>query len=317
MMRFSLFLSLVVSSNLLFAQFDPPAGQAGSHAIVYDSPLFMDWAVFASPQVSWANIMDTTLGKANTGNANAVLGPALSNGVLSLGDGGSVILQFNSSIFNGDGYDFAVFENSFSDDFLELAFVEVSSDGVNFVRFPATSYTQTEIQVDTFGLLDATKINNLAGKYRAGFGTPFDLEELMGNPLLDVNRITHIKIIDVVGSIQPQYATYDQYGNIINDPFPTPFPQSGFDLDAVGVIHSNITAVSETEKDIFTYQFINQQIIFSQKFSQANVYDALGRLLGSFWQDKVIYLEGMEANMLFVQVMNDENEMQTIKIMNP
>ena len=34
------------------------------------------------------------------------------------------------------------------------------------------------------------------------------------------------------------YASYDSQGNIINDPFPTPFETGGFDLDAIGVIHS-------------------------------------------------------------------------------
>jgi len=59
------------------------------------------------------------------------------------------------------GFDFAVFENSFNDSFLELAFVEVSSDGINFVRFPATSNTQTDVQITGFGTIDPTYINNL------------------------------------------------------------------------------------------------------------------------------------------------------------
>ena len=67
--------------------------------------------------------------------------------------------------------------------------------------------------------------------------TPFDLEELAFEIALDINHITHLKIIDVVGSIDPNYGSYDHLGNLINDPFPTPYPSSGFDLDAVGVIH--------------------------------------------------------------------------------
>jgi hypothetical protein len=132
-----------------------------------------------------------------------------------------------------------VFENSFDGLFLELAVVEVSSNGIDFVRFAAHSLTDTTIQKGTFDLLDATQLNNLAGKYRAGFGTPFDLQELAGNPLLDLQNITHIKVIDVVGSLAEKFATRDAYGNKINDPFPTPFESSGFDLDAIGVIHQN------------------------------------------------------------------------------
>jgi hypothetical protein len=115
---------------------------------------------------------------------------------------GSAILTFQNPISNGTGFDFAIFENSFNDVFLELAFVEVSSDGVNYIRFPATSNTQTTTQIGPFDNTgDATKLNNLSGKYRAQYGTPFDLQELTGNPLLNINAITHIKIIDVVGSI--------------------------------------------------------------------------------------------------------------------
>jgi hypothetical protein len=43
--------------------------------------------------------------------------------------------------------------------------------------------------------------------------------------------------VDVVGSITPAYATYDSQGNMVNDPWPTPYSSSGFDLDAVGVIN--------------------------------------------------------------------------------
>ena len=81
----------------------------------------------------------------------------------------------------------------------------------------------------------ANDINNLAGKYRAGYGTPFDLEELAGTPGLDVNNITHVRIVDVVGSLG-SHASHDSSGRVINDPYPTNFPTGGFDIDAVGVI---------------------------------------------------------------------------------
>lgn len=135
--------------------------------------------------------------------------------------------------------------------FLELAFVEVSSDGVNFFRFPATSNTQITTQIGPFDNTgDATKINNLAGKYRAQYGTPFDLQELIGLVGLDINNITHIKIIDVVGSINPLFATYDINNNPINDPFPTGFASGGFDLDAVGVIHQQATGLHDLNNGV-------------------------------------------------------------------
>jgi len=178
-----------------------------------------------------------------------VIGIAGTNGVVSLGDGGSAICTFQYPIKNGIGNDFAVFENSFDDTFLELAFVEVSSDGINFVRFPSHSLTDTTLQTNTFGTTDATKINNLAGKYRSSYGTPFDLQELSSNPILNINYITHVKIIDVVGSVNKQYAKRDSYNNMINDPWPTPFPNGGFDLDAIGVIHQN-TSVGLKENNL-------------------------------------------------------------------
>src|SRR5262249_13856862 len=68
--------------------------------------------------------------------------------------------------------------------------------------------------------------------------TPFDLAELAGtSPLLDVNNVQFVRLLDVVGTINPQYATLDGQGNIVNDPWPTAFGSSGFDLDAVGVIN--------------------------------------------------------------------------------
>jgi hypothetical protein len=242
----SLLLALILPL-MVNGQFAPPAGQPGSTAIYKDSLVFVNWATHCSVNRGWMNIADTTLGKADVGDSSMACGPAGTNGVVSLGDGGSTVLTFDHPITNGSSWDFAIFENSFSDTFLELGFVEVSSDGTNYYRFPATSLTDTSVQVTAFGSVDATKINNLAGKYRALYGTPFDLDELSGQLGLDINHITHVRIIDVVGSIDKQYASYDFYGHAINDPWPTPFNSSGIDLDAVGVIHQYMTSVKEND----------------------------------------------------------------------
>ncbi len=236
------------------AQFPPPAGQPGSTAIFKDSSIFLGWATGCTVHRGYIEISDTSIvylgdNKANFGADTSALGKA-NDSPVSLGDGGVAVVTFDKPVTNGPGYDFAVFENGLNDSFLELAFVEVSSDGVNFFRFPSVSNTQTTHQVPPFGITDATKIDNLAGKYRVQFGTPFDLETLSGIPGLDINRITHIKIIDVVGCIQPAYATYDSKGNIVNDPWPTPFNTCGFDLDAVGVIHF---AYSTEDQSVFLY----------------------------------------------------------------
>jgi hypothetical protein len=227
-----------------FAQFPPGAGYPGTTAIHKDSSVFVGWASNCMVERGWVKITDPSMGKATSGTPEMAIGKSGSSGLVSFGDGGIAVLTFKAAIFNGPGWDFAVFENAF-DDFLELAFVEVSSDGINFYRFPATSLTDTAIQTGTFGLTDPTKINNLAGKYDLFYGTPFDLEELKDEPGLDVDNITHVKIIDVVGSIDPAYASRDAAGRMINDPWPTPFPQGGFDLDAIGVIHQKPLSISQ------------------------------------------------------------------------
>jgi len=122
--------------------------------------------------------------------------------------------------------------------FLELAFVEVSSNGNDFIRFPAVSLTQTTTQVGSFGALDPTNLDNLAGKYRGGFGTPFDLAQVAGlSPLVDVDHIHFVRILDDVGSINPVLGRQDSLGNLVNDPYPTVFASGGFDLDGVAVMN--------------------------------------------------------------------------------
>ncbi|MGN6647668.1 MAG: DUF4465 domain-containing protein [Cytophaga sp.] len=214
---------------------------------------------------SWANACTVTRGYQNIATAGALASvgadtdgtlKAGANGVVSLGDNGTAILEFPAPVKNGAGPDFAVFENGFdigTNQFLELAFVEVSSDGVHYVRFPSISKTNAAVQTASFGALDAALLYNLAGKYVASYGTPFDLEELKNNPLLDVNNITHVKIIDVIGSIDPAYATRDSLGNPVNDPYTTEFASGGFDLDAVGVINQNdlATSVSYASEPLF------------------------------------------------------------------
>ncbi|WP_206108092.1 PEP-CTERM sorting domain-containing protein [Paludisphaera soli] len=226
------------------ADFDPQIGQPGSKGIAATSPLFQGWATsVAGFERGPQNAANPAGPLANVGTPENALGDP-SSGLVSLGDGGSITLGFDAPIADGAGADFAVFENGFLASagsflaYLELAFVEVSTDGVNFFRFAATSLTQTSTQVGGFGMLDARDLDNLAGKYVAGYGTGFDLAELAGvSPLLDVRNVNFVRIVDVVGSIDPAYGSYDSLGNLVNDPYATPFGSSGFDLTGVGVIN--------------------------------------------------------------------------------
>jgi hypothetical protein len=229
------------------AQFAPPVGQIGTTAIYKDSSAFVSWASSGIVEFGYQDISLPSNGYANVGDSSSAFGVAGTSGVVSLGDGGYAIMQFDNLIIDEPGPDFAVFENSFDDQFLELAFVEVSSDGTNFFRFPAVSNTDTLNQTNSFGYTDATKIHNLAGKYRGLYGTPFDLDEIADNILLNKQAISHVKIIDVVGCIQNQYCTRDVNKHKINDPWPTAFGSGGFDLDAIGVIHQKPVGINELQ----------------------------------------------------------------------
>jgi hypothetical protein len=240
------------------AQYAPQAGVSGTTAIPASSPLFIGWATGCTVQRGYQDITDPGQGYVSAGTDNNGSGPA--NGtIVSLGDSGIAVLSFSGSIFNGPGPDFAVFENGFSDPsdpemaFLELAFVEVSSDGLNYFRFPAHSLTPLSSQVPMAGVfMDAKLINNFAGKYIANFGTPFDLDELSGLTGLDINNITHIRLVDVIGALSSLHGSIDSAGNIINDPYPSAIPTGGFDLDAVGVIHMNTNSVSGPGKRTYS-----------------------------------------------------------------
>lgn len=229
----------------------PPAGMVGTTAIHKDSSIFVGWSANCSVQRGYVQITDTTQGKASAGATTSVSGKA-DGQIVSLGDSGVAIITLTDFVTDGAGHDFAIFENGFSNTFLELAFVEVSSDGVNYVRFPNYYTDQDTIQITTFGAVDATHVHNLAGKYRANFGTPFDLADIPDTNILDKFNISHIKIIDVIGSID--YPSFDSEGRKINDPFPTNFASGGFDLDAVGIINVSLTSsINELANEISIY----------------------------------------------------------------
>jgi hypothetical protein len=237
MTRITCFITILAVSAGMNAQYAPPAGQPGTTAIHRDSSAIKAWAAACTVTRGLQDASDPQLGPASAGTAQNAAGKS-DGTTVSLGDGGVAICTFSKPITNGPGPDFVVFENGVTDTFLELGFVDVSSDGVNFVRFKSHSLSDTVTQTGGFDATDATKLNNFAGKYRAGFGTPFDLQELASAATINTNAITHVRITDVVGGLGAQYCSRDGFGNKVNDPWPTPFPSSGFDLDAVGVINA-------------------------------------------------------------------------------
>ena len=198
------------------------------------------------------------------------LGPA-DGATVSLGDldsaailgetaPGSIVVSFQATIVDGPGADFAVFENAgaFFDShdvdfiFAELAFVEVSSNGSDFARFPATSLN-IEVDPNTpdpnhdqihtpfgrdFAGINTTNVNNLAGVHPMLTGTPFDLSDLATHTLVtqgtvDLNGIQFIRFVDIPG----EGSFTDSLENPILDAWKT-VESGGFDLDAVGAINA-------------------------------------------------------------------------------
>ena len=312
-------LMLVMVPVALWAQFAPAQDKPGTTAMHADSSAFVGWATGVEVVHGPMNIANPGLGVtgANYPDENALGYPEGTFGVVCLGDGGMATLTFASPICNDNGPDFAVFENGFANAVdpdswaLELAFVEVSSDGEHFFRFPAYSNTQTTTQLGNGGTIDPSQIHNLASKYGAMYGTPFDLDEVEDNPLLDKSRITHVRVVDVVGCIDSLYASYDCQGHVINDPWPTPFASSGFDLDAVGVIHDLahfdtpenveevvsvypnpvkgvLTVKAKDLQSVEIYNLVGQQVMVSSE----SVLD-LGSLTEGIYFVRIICEEGM------------------------
>ena len=264
------------------AQFPGPAGQPGSTAINKNDPAIIAWCTNCKVHRGPQNIAVAGSPPASTGDSSAVIGAAQLNGVVSLGDGGTAVCYFQQAITNGPGDDFAVFENSFSDTYLEFAFVEVSSDGIHFFRFPNQSTQDTVIQIGPYDTCNTRQINFLAGKYRSGFGTPFDLEALKGIAGLDVNYIICVRIVDCVGSIDKKYGQRDSFGHLINDPWPTDFASSGFDLDAVGVMHTvplSITELTIQNKNYISLYKLNELMENSDFTGPFQMMDITGRVV--------------------------------------
>ncbi|WDN89829.1 hypothetical protein BuS5_02797 [Desulfosarcina sp. BuS5] len=225
---FFVLLILVFTAGTAFAgPYAPAAGQTGSTAIHMDDTSFVSWAT------GWENYVVGTNVDLTWQTPEKAIGKAVGTSfdIVSLGRGGEITMTFGSAISNGAGYDFAVFENSFNDTFLELGYVEVSSNGTDFFRFDNDSLTSGP--VGGFGGVDPTDITGLASKYKQGYGTPFDLAELDGITGLDLNNIGYVKILDIIGD-----GTYlDTSGDVIYDPYPTS-GSAGVDLDAIGVMNA-------------------------------------------------------------------------------
>ncbi|MFO0744317.1 MAG: hypothetical protein U1F43_01415 [Myxococcota bacterium] len=217
--------------------FPRSADAADSDAIAADDPRIVAWAAGWSEPVAWGTDLSPGLfGAVGPNDPRCALGPASGEpfDTASLGNGGALAMVLPYALGDAPGPDFAIFENGFSDQFLELAYVEVSSDGVHFARFDSVASGMTPL--GPYDTLDASRVAGLAGRYRADYGTPFDLDDLRYHPLvqsgvLDLAAVTHVRVVDIIGDGTAR----DSFGNPIYDPTPT-HGTAGFDLDAIAVL---------------------------------------------------------------------------------
>jgi hypothetical protein len=172
--------------------------------------------------------------------------------VVSLGVDGTLTLGFDVTIADGPGADLVVSENGFfvgPDVFSEVMFVEVSTDGVTFARFP-NNYGLPPGSLPPFGGAPIGAYRGLAGgipvfanvdtntidpfnPVESG-GEAFDLVELANDPAVlsgavDLNAIHFVRLHDVVAG-----SSDDSDGDKIYD---NGGDNGNADLDSVAVIH--------------------------------------------------------------------------------
>lgn len=286
----------------------PAAGQVGSTAIHKDSSIISNWAISCSVTRGYRQIDHPEYGYVNFGSEAEAIGQAEGNSlnIVSLGDGGSAVLTFNPPIKNGPGFDFAIFENGFQDNYMEFAFVEVSSNGIDYFRFPSFSETPLVPQISNASYGNCQYIHNLAGKYRQGYGTPFDLDDLDSVSALDLNSISFVRLIDVVGSVDLNYGTNDSQGNLINDPFPTNFDSGGFDLDGVAVINQGELSISKQQltSGIYPNPFVDVIHFQGNKGAKINVYSVSGIEVFSGYLDNsnTAYLGHLNSGIYYMMI---------------
>lgn len=215
-------------------------------AIPSSSPLFTEWAnAIDASRTYFAPRGSTTITSTGVNSLGDLDAAQIANG----DSPGFLTVTFPRGVRNSSGPDFAVFENGFAFGtpnglFAEFAYVEVSSNGTHFARFPSISTNVAPVQGSgAFAGFDVSNVYNLAGKHASGFGTPFDLSQLSSDPLVlggqvNLANIQFVKLVDIPGN----GAFKDSLGNGILDNWPTT-GSGGFDFQlpagkGVGVINA-------------------------------------------------------------------------------
>ncbi len=278
-----LFAGLLLYAATMCAQFDGAVGTEGCRAVGISDSRIQSWAFGVRVKKGFTSPNGTTKVSYGTPDMAQGVPDGTTTTAISLGYGGEALITFDRPIYDGAGADFAVFENGYGSTFLELAFVEVSSDGEHFFRFAATSLSSGTNDVQ------AQYYNNLAGKYEVGYGTPFDLSDLEDDALLDKNNIRFVRLIDVNEGVDT-----DAQGNVIYDSPGAGSYSAGFDLTGVAVLNGLTPYVISSAEGLLegsdTHQLVDMDnaIVdengdYTAAFTDGDlVYEALGLYGGMF-----------------------------------
>lgn len=216
-------------------------------AISSASARFVEWANAIDPaRTHFAPRGSTAISATDYNCLGDLDASEIANGVSP----GYLTVTCPSGIRNGSGADFAVFENGFTYGnpnglFMELTYIEVSSNGSDFARFPSISTNIAPVQGSgAFAGYDTSNVYNLAGKHASGFGTPFDLADLLSDAsvlsgAVDLNGIQYVKLVDIPGN----GSFLDSQNHPILDNWMTTGTTGGFDFrlpvgQGVGVLNA-------------------------------------------------------------------------------
>jgi hypothetical protein len=234
----------------------------GSEHIARTSPAIAAWPVACAEFVR--GLDRSSASPAFDDPARALKG---ASGPVNLGNTGSITLVFDPPASDGPGADLAFFENGFTTSgglTAEYGFLEVSSNGFDFVRFDAATLRDPASVPDPTGVMtgwNTTLDWGIMGRYPSGAGDLFDLAWLAGKRAVvegrvDLSRISHVRLVDIIGidearlagpddsqfpradhralisSLLGTYDSSDCFGNVIFDQYPT-VGTGGLDLDAV------------------------------------------------------------------------------------
>ncbi len=208
------------------------AGMTTTSAVVGSSTPFAEFVVSFNPGIgSGFGVPEDVLGPPEGAGASAG-----SFDVYTLGVQGDLTLELGSRCFDGPGADLMVAENPLlafatGNSFAELMFVEVSSDGNTFVRFP-TRYLGPD---GPFAPFEACPIGDFVGfagvmpvftsslsgtdplDVVAAGGDAFDLADLADTPevlarQVDLDDINFVRLVDVQAG-----ADFDSLGQQVWD----------------------------------------------------------------------------------------------------